>query len=114
MVPSERVDPLSQPCFAGVDLLPPADKADDDAPICMPVHHSDQEFGFRQVEVNATALVAHEFGSLLARPSTLGFVKNHDVLNGRIEIAQRFVCCTPRSCAVRGSISNEASSSRTP
>jgi hypothetical protein len=57
----------------------------------VPVHHADQEFWFRLIEVRLTALVAHEFGSLVARPSTLCFVKNHDTLDGRFGIAQRFV-----------------------
>ena len=75
----ERAHPFGNAGFAAIDLLSFANKADNDAPIRAPVHDREQKGGFGHVEAGLAALLAHEIGSLVAVPSALGFIANHDM-----------------------------------
>lgn len=77
-------DPLADAGLAGVDLLTAADEADDDRPICVPIHARDQELGFGLVEIWLVLLAPHEETGWRAVPGTLCFIKQGHVIDRRL------------------------------
>jgi hypothetical protein len=77
--------------FAGVDLLTATNKTDDECPVRVSVHVGNQELGFGLRESRLFFLALHEIRSLPKIPSTLRFVKDHDVLEWRTGVHKRFI-----------------------
>src|SRR5262245_21537293 len=58
--PVQRLQPFTDPRFAGIDLLPTPDEADDYSPVVMPIKTRDQELGFGLRELRPPSLAPHE------------------------------------------------------
>src|SRR5262249_18390485 len=73
---AERPEPLPDPGFTRVDLLPTAHEANHDTPVGVPVHHAQEELGLGHVEVGLLTLRPHELRGLNAIPRALRFVEH--------------------------------------
>src|SRR5579864_7350223 len=83
----ESIDPFGDAGFAGVDLLTSAYKANDRAPIRMPIHNTNEEFWLGHIEVVLSSLALHEASRLFTRPGALSFVKHNNFLKRNSVIA---------------------------
>ena len=79
---ADRFEPFPDACLACMDLLPAADETDDYRPSLVSIEVRDQKFRFRLVEVLDLLPSPHEISCLCPRPSTLRFIKDHDVIVG--------------------------------
>jgi len=87
----QGIDPLSDPGFAGVDLLAPADKTHDNSPIRVPIQTGNQEFGLGVPEPGPLFLPFHKIRGLGKVPGALGFIKKGHMIDRRLLIDQAFV-----------------------
>jgi hypothetical protein len=83
----ESIDPFGDAGLAGIDLLTSAHKANDRAPILMPIHYANEELWLGHIEVGLSSFALHEASRLFARPSALSLVKHNNFLKRNSVIA---------------------------